>query len=51
MEEPAYRDQIYTDFSLALEKDPARPNITKIGELGLIEDAKANSRIPQAYIV
>ena len=28
MEEPAYRDQIYTDFSLALEKDPARTNIT-----------------------
>ena len=44
MEEPAYRDQIYTDFSLALEKDPARTNITKISELGLIEMTRKRTR-------
>jgi ribonuclease G len=44
MEDLANRDRIFTDFALALESDPARSNITKISELGLLEMTRKRTR-------
>ena len=44
MDDQANRDRIFTDFALALEADPARTNITKISELGLLEMTRKRTR-------
>ena len=44
MDNQANRDRIFTDFALALEADPARTNITKISELGLLEMTRKRTR-------
>ena len=44
MDDQANRERIFTDFALALEADPARTNITKISELGLLEMTRKRTR-------
>ena len=52
MDNQANRDRIFTDFALALEADPARTNITKISELGLLEmTRKENPGVSQENAV